>query len=289
MLPPSLPQDVISLIVKVELGRVTEVMHVARTRAHTALPGARETSFTARLRDARDAVIAEGVLMRLDTAASGCGCGRHGKDPTSYLAQAFLADVAPGALFEIAEGEEVVWRREAPGEPPWVKVAAVKVDRRGNATVSWESSGGVDEYWLRWSRDGEEWQSVATGLDRRRVRIPAGQLPSGRGLLQVVAHDGFFSTYSEPVRVAVPDRPAEGVILHPVDGHTYVAGQTVRLWGSVAGASAEAVEKAVWLVDGKEVARGLDAYVTLEAGERTVTLRLGGGARPVSVTVTVTG
>jgi hypothetical protein len=289
MLPPSLPQDVVSLIVKVERGRVDAVLHVARTRAHTALPGAVETPFTARLRDARDAVVAEGRLLRLRTAASGCGCGGHGEEPTSYLAQAFLPDAAPGAKLELVDGDEVVWDREAPAEPPRAELADAKVDRRGNATVSWESSGGVDEFWLRWSRDGEDWRSVATGLTRRRARIPAGQLPPGNGLLQVVAHDGFFSSYSRPRRIAIPDRPAEAVILHPVDGHTYAAGQTIRLWASVVDPSGQtAADEAVWLVDRKEVARGLDAFVTLEPGKRTVTLRLGDGGRPASVSVTVT-
>ena len=286
--PPSRLQDVISLIVKVERGVVTEVMHVARTRAHTGLAGAVETSFTARLRDAENVVLAEGGLLRLDTAASGCGCGGGGKEPTTYLAQAFLPDVAPGASLEIAAGDEVVWRRDAPGEPPRVTATDVKVDKRGNATVSWESSGGVDEFWLRWSRDGETWQSVMTGLSQRKMKIAAGQLPPGEGRLQVVAHDGFFSSYSEPLPVTLPDRPAEGVILHPVDGYTYAAGQSVRLWASVVDASGDATADVVWLVDGKEVARGLDAFVTLEAGERTVTLRLGDRGRPASVSVKVT-
>ena len=287
--PPSRPQDVISMIVKVERGEVTEVMHVARTQAHTGMSGAVETSFTARLLDAENVVLAEGSLLRFETAASRCGCGRHGKEPTTYLAQVFLPDVAPGASLEIADGEEVVWRREAPGEPPRVEGTDVRIDRRGNATVSWESSGGVDEFWLRWSRDGESWQSVVTGLNKPKARIPAAQLPPGEGLLQIVAHDGFFSSYSEPLAITVPDRAMEVVILHPVEGYTYAAGQSVRLLASVADAPSDVGSDAVWLVDGKEVARGLDAFVALEPGKRTVSLRLGDRGRPTSVSITVTG
>jgi len=259
-------------------------MHVARAQVHTALPQATETPFTAFLCDKAGARLAEGAVMRLETAPSGCGCGKHGKDPTTYLAQAFIPDVAPGGRLEIAEGDELVWQREAPGEPPSVKLTEVTVGKRGTATVAWESSAGVDEFWLRWSRDGKEWQSVLTGMTRRRAQIPAGQLPTGQGRLQVVAHDGFYSTYSEPRNVRVPDRPAEAVILHPMEGHTYQAGQTIRLWGSVAEAGGD---DAVWLVDGKEVARGLDAFVSFEPGKHTVTLRLGPRGRPAKVTVTV--
>ena len=131
--PPSRLQDVISLIVKVERGKVTEVMHVARTQAYTGLRGAVETPFTARLRDAEDVVSPRapvpardgGVRLRMRSP-------RRGSD--EYLAQAFLPDVAPGASLEIADGDDVVWRREAPGEPPRVEGTDVKVDRRGNTT-----------------------------------------------------------------------------------------------------------------------------------------------------------
>ena len=284
--PPSRLQDVVSLIVKVERGRVAEVLHVARTRAHTGLRGAAQTAFSVRLLGEEGGILAEGALMRLERDASCCGCGRGDGEPTSYLAQAFVADVAPGAALEIVDGDDVVWRRDAPSEPPRVGGVSAKVDRRGNASVSWEASRGVDEFWLRWSRDGEDWGPVLTGLNASKARLAAGQLPPGAGLLQVVAHDGFFSSYSEPVRVSVPERPPDVVILHPVDGHTYVAGQTVRLWASVSGAPREVAEEAAWLVDGKDVARGLDAFVALEAGEHRVSVRVA-DARPASVSVTV--
>jgi peptidase M66-like protein len=279
--PPSYLQDVVSLIVKVERGRVADVLHVARTRAHTALRGD-QTAFTARLLDGEGAVLAEAPLTRLETGASGCGCGGHGKEPDSFLAQGLVADAAPGAALEIAEAGEVVWRREAPGEPPRLGTTNVKVDKRGTATVTWEASRGVVELWLRWSRDGEEWHAIATGLEGTRARIAAGQLPPGDGLIQVVAHDGFFSTASEPVRVTIPERAPHAAILHPVDGATYRAGRTVRLLA----AAEEGAGEATWLVDGKEVARGLDAFTALEAGKRKISLRLG-DARPVSVSVII--
>lgn len=285
MFPPSRPEDVISLIVRIERSKVAEVMHVVRTRAHTALPGAIETSFTARLRGRDDAVAAEGGLVRLDTAAT-CGCG-GGHESTSYLAQVFLPDIDAGTRLEILDGDEVVWHRDAPAEPPRVGDTVVKVDRRGNTTVSWSCTGTVTEYWIRWSSDGDTWQSVTTGVTQRKVRLAAAQLPAGEGLLQIVAHDGFFSSYAEPVTVVMPERVPDAVIFHPVSGHTYTAGQSVRLWASVAEVVPELTEKAVWLVDGVEVARGLDARVALEAGERTIVLRLGERGRAAAVTVVV--
>ncbi len=128
--PPWRPQDLISLIVRIDHGKVAEVLHVARTRAHPALPGAVGTSFGARLRDREDRVVAEGALQRLDTAA-GCSCGgAHGA--SSYLAQVFLADVELGSRLEITEGDEVVWTRDAPPKPVEVGDTVAKMDRRGN-------------------------------------------------------------------------------------------------------------------------------------------------------------
>lgn len=284
--PPSRAEDVLSLIVKVDRGKVVEVMHVARVTAHTALRGAVETAFTANLRDEAGEVLASGPLMRLDTDACGCGGtgGTAGRAfaPTSYLAQAFVPDVAPGASIDITKGDDVVWRRGAPAEPPRVGDGRADADEE-SVRVEWDASGDVVEYWLRWSRDGEEWQSVATGLTERGARIPLADVPGGDGVLQVVAHDGFHSAYSKPFRVRLPERAPSVVVLHPVDRRTYLAGRTVRLWASVTGADVER-DEAVWTVDGHDVARGLDAWTTFEPGEHRVTVRV----RDAEATVTVT-
>ncbi len=277
MSPPSRAEQVLSLIVKVERGNVTEVLHVARVEAHTGLLRATETPFTANLRDEKGELLASGSLFRLETSACGCD-GEHDhhdhRASKTYLAQAFITDVAPGASIDITdEADETVWRREAPRKPPVVRGGEVKVDDNGDLWAQWDSSGDVQEYWLRWSADGEDWRSVATGLTEREVQIAAADLPAGDGLLQIVAHDGFYSTYSEPIPVTVRQRAASVVILHPVDQNTYLGGQSVRLWASVAGTES-AGDKAVWSVDGKEVASGLDAWTILEPGERTVTVRL---------------
>ncbi len=285
MFPPSRPEDLLSLIVKVEHGKVAEVMHVARVRAHPAHQRATQTALTANLRDAKGSVLASGSLYRLDTAAGGCGGDAGCGDPTSYLAQAFVPDAGPGAAIDITDGDDVLWRREAPAKPPRVKGGEAKVDRKtGEVLVRWGGSGDVLEYWLRWSRDGGAWQSVATGLTESSARVAARDLPAGDGLLQVVAHDGFFSTYATPFRVTVPEQAPSLVILHPVERFTYVAGQTVRLWASVAGTGA-GPEEAVWSVDGTEVGRGLDTWVSLEPGEPVVSVRLAGAEASVTVVV----
>lgn len=291
MYPPVwLPQDMISLIVRVERGKVAEVLHVARTRMNAQLERTASTPFTAQLQGEGGRMLAEAPLLRLDVGACGCG-GSSGKDgePDHYLAQALVPDVAPGEALVISDSEEVVWERRAPSEPARVEGFEAFVDSDGSLQARWDASGEAVEFWLRWSADGETWHGLATGLTGNEARLDASQLPAGNVLLQVVAHDGFFSSASRPVEVSSPGRAPVAMILHPVDGHTYAAGQTVRLWGSVSGPEGEAVasERAVWLLDGNEIARGLDAWATLDPGEHKLTLLVESEAGSAEATVVV--
>ncbi len=292
--PPHELAEVISLIVRVEESRIAEVVSVARVAAVPELAAAGGTPFTAHLRDAEGAVLASGELVRLTTAAcggcGGCGgggggCGDgHGNPPSHYVAQVFLPDVAPGASLDITSGEDQVWRREAPSSPPRVTVAKPKVDRSGGVSLAWKASDGAQDFWVRWSADGEQWQSVAVEVTGAGVTLEPGRIPAGSGHLQVVAHDGFFSTTSQPVAVKVP-RGSGGVsVLHPQDGHTYVAGQEVRLWASAVGSDPGDDEvEAVWRIGGKEVGRGLDTWAPLGVGEQRVTVDVGGAKAAVTV------
>ena len=284
--PPSFEHEVISLIVRVERGSVSDVLHVARVSAHTHLRDAVRTPLTARLTDADGATLASAPLQRLSTHACGCGagCGGGGANcaggsgaDTTYLAQVFLADVAPGAALEIVDADdEVQWRREAPAEPVRVGPPRIKVGRKGGVSVAWEASAGTTDVWLRWSADGTSWTSLATGLTGTSARLDPGQVPPGEGVIQVVAHDGFFTACSESVPVDVPDPGPSVVILHPVDGSTYRADAALRLWASVVGATPQETADAVWSVDGEEVGRGIEAWATLDPGEHRIGLSLGG-------------
>ncbi len=96
-------------------------------------------------------------------------------------------------------------------------------------------------------------------------------------LIQLVAHDGFFSAVSEAIALEVPGRPASLAILHPREGFTYQVGQTLRLWGS----SASPVERPMdpgwytWKLDGREIGTGDDLWITApKAGEHVLTLTL---------------
>lgn len=291
--PPWKAQDMISLIVRIEHGRVAEVMHVARTRVHADMQRTSATPFIAYLRGKEGEVLAEAPLRRMETAACGCGSGHDddGKPPTHYLAQALIPDVAPGSALEISDGKERLWERKAPAEPVRVDRVDATPDRKGGLQVQWEPARGAVEYWLRWSRDGEQWQSLATGLTETKLRIDPDQLPSGEVMLQVVAHDGFHSTASEPVKLTLPERAPQIAIHHPVDGHTYAEAQTLRLWASVSGSDGrdDGSRRVTWLLGRKTIGEGLDTWTTLPAGEHKLTLRVddASGSYDASISVQV--
>ena len=269
--PPDLPlTDVISLIVRVERGVVAEVMHVTRSRVRATIDGAVATPLVARLRGADGQVLSEGALLRVPREA--CGCGpTHAPgcncEPDTYLAQSFVPDVAPGAALEITDGKTTLWERKAPKTPVQVSAFSAKVQRDGSITADWTTDGEATGFWLRYSTDGETWHVASTGTGERSTKVPAGVLPSGKLTLQLVAHDGFYSSRSKTVALAIPERAADIAILHPRDGYTYVEGQSLRLWGSaVAGdAGPVAPERCHWRLDGKDAGRGVDVFIAAPA------------------------
>jgi hypothetical protein len=279
MFPPAIPpMDVISLIVRIERGAVAEVAHVARTRTRPQVEGAVATRLIARLLSDDGTVISKAPLLRLSQEAGGCDrcrSGSGGAEPDSYLGQSFIPDLAPGSSLEISDGKTTLWERKAPQKPVTIQRFRAVLGRNDILNVNWSVTGNAVEFWLRWSTDGERWQALATGLRDLRTRVDARFLPPGKVLLQLVAHDGFFSSRSKIIKLVIRGRAPEVAILHPREGYTYQSGQTFRLWGAGTAADGRAVpfERCVWTLDGKEVGRGLDVWITApKAGKHKVAL-----------------
>ena len=161
----------------------------------------------------------------------------HDKEPKTYLAQAFVPDVAPGAALEIADGDEVVWRREAPDEPPTVEVNGRqgRPPRERDGVVGVVGRRGRVLAALVARRRGVASRSM-TGLEPTEGPDPGRTAAARRRPACRSSPTTGSSRASRALRVTVPDRAPEAVILHPVDGHTYTAGQSVRLWASLADA-----------------------------------------------------
>ena len=145
-----------------------------------------------------------------------------------------------------------------------------------------ESENGDFEVWVQsTSGSGNEWRALATGLTGGKAAVPLTLLPPGESTLRLLAGDGFQTSASRRVRVTVPDRGPEVSILAPRDGETLVAGNAMRLYGATTGVGSPTEEQPTrWLIDGKEVAKGIDVYVAApEAGRHTLELRVGSGRK----------
>ncbi len=105
----------------------------------------------------------------------------------------------------------------------------------------------------------------------------------------MLAHDGFYTATSRPISVRVPTRAPSADILYPRKDAMVQAGSTLRLWGDAAFSSnkPDKSNSARWLIDGKEVAHGLDAFITAPAqGQHRCTLIVTAGGKKVEKTHT---
>ena len=117
---------------------------------------------------------------------------------------------------------------------------------------------------MQWSKDRNTWRALTIGLRGNSATIELSGLPSGRVLVRLLASDGFHTAVSKQVAVEIPQRAPVPAILTPREAQTLIAGNAMRLWGAATlhdGTAAES-ESAIWLLDGKEFARGLDTFVT---------------------------
>ncbi len=274
------PDPVISIIGVVRSENEVEVTSVARVRAVSTPPG-RATALRARLLDADGRELARAPLHELAVQGGGCGCcgdGERKPGEPPYTFQAMIADVAPGAALTIGSAEATLWQRRAPERPPRVSGVRAELTQSGGVRLRWkaESAGESREAWVQWSnREGKVWHGLATGLAGAEAEVSLAGLPAGEALLRVLLHDGFHTAYSEPVRIEVPRRPPETAILAPADGAVLVAGAPMRVWGAATDSAGTPLpdESCLWLLDGKEVGRGTDAWVTAPAaGEHRATL-----------------
>jgi hypothetical protein len=296
--PPALPPaDVISVIVRVTRGAVSEVLHVTRSHVRPQIEGSVETPLTVRLLDGQGRVLSEGALLRVPSEACSCGrrhAGSCSTEPDSYLAQAFVPNVARGASLEINDAKTTQWKRKAPKTP--VKVSSLTASVEGDHSIraKWSTRGKAVEFWLRYSTGDGPWRSIVTGITEGSAHVPAGTLPSGTVRLQVVAHDGFDSDESKSIELTVPERAPDVAIVHPVDGFTYVEQQSLRLWGAATASNGApaADEHCSWTLDGKEVGRGLDLWIAAPAAGRhelVLTARAGDAASLKTITFVTTG
>ena len=281
------PSPLISIIGVLHSERELEITSVMRVETRPEPVGGRLSSLTAMLLDFEGQVIARAPVHELRSQAQDCGCGGHGgEDEARFpaIVQAFVPNVERGSALVIRRGEEELWAREASRRPPRVHEFTAR-PVKGAIRLSWEveAENGEPEIWVQWRAGGEraEWRALATGLTGGSAEVAISLLPPGTRSLRLLAGDGFHTAISKQVRLRVPERGPDVAILTPLDGETLVAGNPMRLHGAATDPRAdEKTQQARWLIDRKEAARGLDAFVTAPpAGRHTLELAVGSGRR----------
>jgi hypothetical protein len=280
------PEPVISILGTATSPTSVEVLSVVRLQTQRQVTNGRATELTAELLDAAGRTIAAAPVYDLRSLSHGpCGC-EEASAPDGYprLIQAFIQDVGPGAVLRIRDGGTDLWTRRASTAPPKIASFTARLSR-DMIDVAWKvetDSDDLGEYWLQWSADdGETWHGLAATIRGDRFSAAATALPAGRLAIRLLASDGFHTTPSDPVSLRVPRRPPQISILSPQPGETLLAGNPMRLWGVATADNGEPVgtEDARWLVDGREAASGLDAFIEAPAvGRHKVSLMVGGEA-----------
>lgn len=263
-------EPVISIIGIVTDRRDVQVQSVMRVTALPAVQNAARTTFVAELVGKDGSIVARAPIMRLE--AHGCGCtGGHHAEDDAYVFQALVPATEAGAALRIVKRDEntadvEVWRRRASERQPKIERLDVRVSG-GEGVARWEARGFGEvplEFSLQFSKDkGTSWNGLAVGLRENTHTFALAELPSGPVLFRLLAHDGFFSAEATSKSLTLPKRGPTVSILHPQDGPVLIADHPMRLWGAVSTATGELVdpETCGWLVDGKLVARGTEAWI----------------------------
>jgi hypothetical protein len=287
------PEPLISIIGVLRSERELEVTSVMRLDTRPQPIGGSRSRMSAMLLDEDGGVIAQAPVyeLRSQAAESGCGCDEEGGDSGRFPAvvQALVPDAGTGTALVIRRGDEELWARKATARAPRVREFAARV-RQGKVELRWEVEGeGEPEIWVQWEA-GErgDWRALATGLTGEGAELPISLLPPGSSRLRLLAGDGFHTSVSKMVSVRVPARAHDVAILTPRDGQTLVAEAPMRLHGVATDPRKpeEQVKGARWLLDRKEAAEGLDAFVPAPSpGRHRLELVVGRGRAPVRTAI----
>lgn len=263
-------RKVISIIGVVNEEREIQVQSVMRVMAIPVVSDAVQTELTAQLIGREGKVVASAPVMQLES--HGCHCchdkGPH-RDREPYSFQALVPDLEPGAALRIVQRQEkepsrIIWTRNAPDREPKISEFNVKVARSfGHASWTAERSTETAEFSLQFSKDeGRSWNSLAVGIKDNKYKFSLSDLPSGPVVFRLLVHDGFFTSTMDSKPVKLPGRAPTISILHPANGSELIAGSPLRLLAAVSTSTGQLIEpkSCVWIVDGKEVGRGLDVW-----------------------------
>ncbi|MAT96326.1 MAG: hypothetical protein CL608_04215 [Anaerolineaceae bacterium] len=253
---------------------------VARLETRYLVGDGRSTRYIAQLLGEEGQIISQDVMYAYTAdgcgsddssgcggGCQGCGCADSGRqDKGPVMLKGMLDDLAPGQTLRIVKDGETVWERTAPKERPQVSNIRAQMLKDGRFSLSWRgqsTSEGQDEYWIRWSRDGQNWHALMVGVTDNTIHLDPEQLPSGEIQFQVMVHDGFYTTTVESNTVEIAARPPAVTILYPKQDDLAYDERQLHLWGTADSRAGHelAEEQFVWHINGEEVGRGRDIWV----------------------------
>ena len=290
------PEPVISIIGVVNGENEIEIRSLMRLSAVPQVVNGQRTELTAHLIGENGNSVARASLYRLRSHGEGCGCGceDEGSEPTyPYVFQAFVPDNEPGAALRITRGEREIWERKRSESAPSISGLEAYFtfeDReKGYSLLLACPVKSSAEYgivrWYQWSNDkGQNWYALTTGVTEDKIFVDAASLPEGVIQVRALVSDGFFTSVSDAVNVEMPRRAPDAAILAPREQARIQAGGTMRLWASASVEAGTSEDYASWLIDGKQVANGLDAFISApEPGEHRLTFNVRGDAGETNV------
>ena len=278
-----------------EAGKV-RVDAVARVRANAVLTGS-ELAWTAQLIGKSGEVAARTRMMRVvqQGCGGGCGCGCDGssegggQDPNRLPLDfhAMIADVELGSALRIldSDGQEV-WSRKAPEDPVrFSDMSAGLVSHGATLAFTWKLNKTEAEaewpldVWAQYSTDdAETWHGLTVGLRNGKAEVDiAHVLPAGPVPVRLLAHDGFSTAASHPVKIPVPARAPCPAILFPAEGARLLAHAGYEAYGTAVYTGGMPVEEGSleWLLDGVLVGRGIRTpTMSASPGGHKLTLRV---------------
>ncbi|MCX2966874.1 hypothetical protein [Gordonia aquimaris] len=250
------------------------VVSVTRLEVEGAARG-RDTGLRMHLVDGDGIASSAPVMRRVAFADCGCGDDSDSAEPP-YWFTVFLPDVTDGTAIRLVDGDEVLWERQATDAPPRVSGLRAHTDE-SHLALDWTLEARSDDVkvWAQWAcGDDDTWQGLSIGLRDDHATVPLTGLAAGPIRVRLLAHDGFYSTVSEPVSVDVPELPPTVVIIDPRADIYYPNGR-ILLNGTItdnAGVPLDGAELQ-WQIDGEPVGRGRQIRVEVPSpGRHEVTL-----------------
>ena len=94
--------------------------------------------------------------------------------------------------------------------------------------------------------------------------MPLQGLPAGPVVLRLLAHDGFDTVASDLMPVELPQREPVVAILHPREGQTLRSNHAFQVAGNATETDGQPLpdEAILWLLDGQQVGRGRELWLT---------------------------